>query len=111
MSAVVRYVFARLTEQAAPRRAELVDTLCRSLGAAGADAEVGVPADDSASRWDLAIAVRCADLATWQALAARPAVAAALGPELERVAVVVKAWTFTAEPTVPRAPQSSPASR
>ena len=56
----------------------------------------GVLVDASARRWDLAIVVRVRDLAGWEVLAARPAVAA-LMRDLEARAEVVKAWTFTVE--------------
>ena len=97
--AVDRFVFAKLVEAEAAGRATLAATVRAALTAAiGADGEVtvGLPADASARRWDLAIVVRVRDLAGWEVLAARPAVAA-LMRDLEARAEVVKAWTFTVE--------------
>jgi hypothetical protein len=42
------------------------------LNAAGADATVGLPADDSAARWDLSIVITAASIEAWQAIAALP---------------------------------------
>ncbi|MBP6631560.1 MAG: hypothetical protein KBG28_10690 [Kofleriaceae bacterium] len=97
--AVDRFVFAKLVEAEVAGRATLAATVRAALTAAiGADGEVtvGLPADASARRWDLAIVVRVRDLAGWEVLAARPAVAA-LMRDLEARAEVVKAWTFTVE--------------
>jgi len=96
VSAVVRYVFVRLADAHASERDALAARLREGLRGAGADATVGLPADDSAARWDLAITIRCVDLPAWHVLAATPAIATLLGAELAAVAVVVKAWTFTA---------------
>lgn len=92
--AIVRFCFVRLAEPEVARRAAHAGHVRAVLAAAGADGEVGEPADASAARWDLSIVVRCASLEAWQALAATPALAHLLEHELPAVAVVVKAWSF-----------------
>jgi hypothetical protein len=92
---IQRFCFVKLHDHHVAARAELADTLRAELAAAGADVTVGVPADDSAARWDLSIVINAASLAAWHALARLPAFALALD-ELATRATVVKAWTFEA---------------
>jgi len=91
---VQRYCFVRLAEPHIVARAAIAAEVRATLEAAGAVAEVGEPADDSAARWDLAIVVRCVDLPAWQRLAATPAISALFAHTLPARAVVIKAWTF-----------------
>jgi hypothetical protein len=97
---VARYVFAKLVDAEAAGREAIAayvrDELVRVVGAARVD--VGVPADDSAARWDLSIVVRADDLAAWQRIATDPTVAAVLDAWLPARAAVVKAWTFALRP-------------
>lgn len=74
-------------------RNELAASYAARLAATGAASIVGLPADDSAIRWDLSIVITVASLDAWQALAALPAVAGVFD-ELATRAKVVKAWTF-----------------
>ncbi|HUJ57611.1 MAG TPA: hypothetical protein VLX92_03950 [Kofleriaceae bacterium] len=90
---IQRFCFVKLVDDEAPRRGELADELRAMLADAGADATVGVPADDSAARWDLAIVITAASLEAWRALARAPAMIGVLD-ELAARAAVVKAWTF-----------------
>jgi hypothetical protein len=96
---VDRYIFVKLLDPEVATRSAIADHLAAELGAiAGADAvTVGLPADDSAARWDLAIVIRAADLAAWQDLAARASLV--LDAWLPARAAVVKAWTFRRQPS------------
>jgi len=90
---VQRFVFVKLRDGEVAERASIASELARDLEAAGAAARVGIPADDSAARWDLSVVIDAASLAAWHALARAPAVARALDALAAR-AHVIKAWTF-----------------
>jgi hypothetical protein len=90
---VQRFCFIKLADTEVAGRAALADTLRAELAEAGADAVVGLPADDSASRWDLSIVITAASIAAWTALALTPAMIGILD-DLAARAAVVKAWTF-----------------
>ena len=60
---------------------------------AGAEVVVGLPADDSAARWDLSIVITAASIEAWNVLAQLPAMTGVFD-ELAGRAAVVKAWTF-----------------
>lgn len=90
---IQRFCFVKLLDDEAPRRVELAARIRAALAEAGGDAVVGIPADASAARWDLALVITEGTLASWHALAARPAVVAVLA-DLTARAAVVKAWTF-----------------
>ena len=92
---IQRFCFVKLRAEHVAARVELAEKLRAELIAAGADATVGVPADASASRWDLAITINTASLAAWNALATLPAMTGVFD-ELAARAEVVKAWTFEA---------------
>ncbi len=92
---IQRFCFVKLLDHEAPGRAELAGRIRAALAEAGCDAVVGIPADGSAARWDLSLLITEGTLATWHALAARPAVVAVLD-DLTARATVVKAWTFEA---------------
>ena len=92
---IQRFCFAKLHDGEAAGRGALADKMAAELRDAGADAVVGLPADASAIRWDLAIVITAASLEAWHALAQRPAIAAVFD-ELAARATVVKAWTFEA---------------
>jgi hypothetical protein len=92
---IQRFCFVKLREDEVPGRVALAEKLRAELAAAGADAVVGLPADASAARWDLAITVTAASLAAWNALARLPAMIGVLDDVAAR-AEVVKAWTFEA---------------
>jgi hypothetical protein len=95
---VDRYLFVKLLDGESAERVVIADHLQRELASvAGADrVTVGVPADDSASRWDLSIVVRAEDVAAWERIAAR--VAPLLTEWLPARAAVIKAWTFQLRP-------------
>jgi hypothetical protein len=97
---IQRFCFAVLRDDEVAGRAALAGELARRFAAAGADAVVGVPADESAIRWDLSIVITAVSLEAWTALAASPAIAAAFDALAAR-AGVVKAWTFEAVPPLP----------
>ena len=92
---IQRFCFVKLLDAEVGGRTALADRLRVTLAAAGADAVVGLPADDSAARWDLSIVITAASLDAWHVLAALPAIAGVLDEVVGRAAVV-KAWTFEA---------------
>ena len=92
---IQRFCFVKLLDDQVTGRAELVATLRERLAEAGVDAVVGLPADDSAARWDLSIVITAPSLAAWSAHAQQPAMTGLL-EELAARAAVVKAWTFQA---------------
>lgn len=90
---IQRFCFVKLLDDEVATRGELAQLLSARLRDAGADAVVGLPADESAARWDLSIAITAASLAAWNALAQAPAMIAVFD-EIAGRAAVVKAWTF-----------------
>jgi hypothetical protein len=92
---IQRFCFVKLLDDEVARRGELAEKLRAELVAAGADAVIGLPADDSAARWDLSIVINAASLDAWNALAQLPAMTGVFD-ELAARAAVVKAWTFAA---------------
>jgi hypothetical protein len=93
---IQRFCFVKLLDDEVASRAELAEKLRAELAAAGADARVGLPADDSAARWDLSIVIEAASLEAWNALAALPAMIGVFDELAERAAVV-KSWTFSTD--------------
>lgn len=91
---IQRFCFVKLLPDEVGTRGELAEMMRAQLLSAGADAVVGVPADDSAKKWDLSIVITTASLAAWNALAALPAMTGVFD-ELAGRAEVVKAWTFS----------------
>jgi hypothetical protein len=92
---IQRFCFVKLLDDEVGTRAELAEMIYAQLTSAGADAVVGLPADDSAARWDLSIVINTASLEAWNALAHLPAMIGVFD-ELAARATVVKAWTFEA---------------
>ena len=92
---IQRFCFVKLVDDEVGTRAELAEMLRAQLLSAGADVVVGLPADDSAARWDLSIVINAASLEAWNALAQVPAMTGVFD-ELAGRAAVVKAWTFQA---------------
>lgn len=92
---IQRFCFAKLLDDEVATRTELAQLLRARFETGGAAVVVGLPADDSAVRWDLSIVITAATLADWHALAARPAIVGAF-EELAARAAVIKAWTFEA---------------
>ena len=92
---IQRFCFVKLLDDQVADRAELAEKLRAELTDAGADAVVGLPADDSAARWDLSIVITTASLAAYHALAQLPAMTGVFDDVAARAAVV-KAWTFEA---------------
>jgi hypothetical protein len=92
---IQRFCFVKLLDDEVGTRAELAEMLRAQLISAGADVIVGLPADDSAARWDLSIVINAASLEAWNALAQVPAMTGVFD-ELAGRAAVVKAWTFQA---------------
>jgi len=92
---IQRFCFVKLDDGEVETRAELADMIDARLRSAGANAVVGLPADDSAARWDLSIVITTASIEAWNALAHLPAMIGVFD-ELSARATVVKAWTFEA---------------
>lgn len=92
---IQRFCFVKLRDDEVAIRGELATALAARLAAGGADAVVGLPADDSAIRWDLSIVIAAASLDAWRQLAESPAIAGVFD-ELAARAKVVKSWTFEA---------------
>ena len=92
---IQRFCFVKLLDDEVATRAELAAILRAQLASAGADAIVGLPADDSAVRWDLSIVITTDSLSAWHTLSALPAMTGVFD-ELSARASVVKAWTFEA---------------
>ena len=92
---IQRFCFVKLLDAEVETRAELAELLRAQLLSAGADVVVGLPADDSAVRWDLSIVITAASIEAWNALAMQP-VMTGMFDELAARAAVVKAWTFEA---------------
>ncbi len=92
---IQRFCFVKLLDDEVGTRAELAELIHAQLTSAGADAVVGLPADDSAARWDMSIVVTAASIDAWNALAQLPAMIGVFD-ELAARAAVVKAWTFEA---------------
>lgn len=91
---IQRFCFVKLLDDEVGTRAELAEMLRAQLITAGANVVVGLPADDSAARWDLSIVITTASLEAWNALAQLPAMTGVFD-ELAGRAAVVKAWTFS----------------
>jgi len=92
---IQRFCFVKLLDDEVATRAELAEMIRAQLISAGADAVVGLPADDSAARWDLSIVITAASLEAWHGLSMLPAMTGVFD-ELASRATVVKAWTFEA---------------
>jgi hypothetical protein len=92
---IQRFCFIKLLDDEVGTRAELAAMLRAQLESAGCDVVVGLPADDSAARWDMSIVITAASLEAWNALARQPAMIGVFD-ELSVRAAVVKAWTFEA---------------
>jgi hypothetical protein len=92
---IQRFCFIKLLDGEVETRAELAEMLRAQLRSAGADAVVGLPADESAARWDLSIVITTTSLDAWHAIASLP-VMTGVFDELSIRAAVVKAWTFDA---------------
>jgi hypothetical protein len=93
---IQRFCFVKLLDDEVGTRAELAEMLRAQLRTAGADAVLGLPADESAARWDLSILITAASMEAWHALAQIPAMTGVFD-ELAARAKVVKAWTFEAD--------------
>ena len=92
---IQRFCFVKLLDDEVGTRAELAEMMRAQLRSAGADAIVGLPADDSAARWDLSIVITAASLEAWNALSQQPEMIGVFD-DLAARAAVVKAWTFDA---------------
>ena len=90
---IQRFCFIKLADDAVADRAKIAEVARAELRAACADVVVGLPADNSAARWDLSIVFTAATLEAWNAIAQLPDVVRALEDVATRAAVV-KAWTF-----------------
>ena len=96
---IQRFCFAKLSDVEVPARAAIAGALRTDLAAAGASALVGTPADGSAANWDLSIVITTPSLEAWNALA-QTAEWVEIFRQLASRSAVVKAWTFTVEPSL-----------
>ena len=90
---IQRFCFVKLADHEVETRGELAELVRAQLASAGADAVVGLPADESALRWDLSIVISAASIEAWHALAMLP-VMTGVFDELAARSAVIKAWTF-----------------
>jgi hypothetical protein len=90
---IQRFCFVKLHDDEVATRPELAAMLRAQLESAGATVAVGLPADDSAAKWDISMVITVPSLDAWHELARQPAVIG-LFDELSVRATVVKAWTF-----------------
>jgi hypothetical protein len=95
VAVIQRFCFVKLLDDEVRDRGAIADRLRAELVDAGADAVVGLPADDSAARWDLSIVITAASLEAWSALSQLPAMTGVFD-DLAARAAVIKAWTFQA---------------
>ena len=91
-----RYCFVKLKDAHVPNRAALAEALRAMLDGIDdvASVTVGLPADDSAARWDLALVVRTLDLGRWREVEQDENLREVFDGWLPERAEVVKAWTF-----------------
>lgn len=90
---IFHFCFLRFHPGTADRvRAATIDR-ARALTADRVSVTVGVPADDTAAKWDLSVTFATPDLAQLASLQATPAWAA-FRAGLDADAVVVKSWNF-----------------
>ncbi len=94
---IQHHCFLRFHPGTADARRHATIARARALGGPHVAVAVAVPADDTAAKWDLAVTVLTADLATLAAAQATPAWAA-WRAGLDADAVVVKSWNFRAAP-------------
>lgn len=90
---IQRFCFVKLLDDEVGTRRELAQILRAQLESAGCSVVVGVPADDSAARWDISIVITAPSLEAWHAISRKPAMTGVFD-ELSVRAAVVKAWTF-----------------
>lgn len=90
---IQRFVFVKLLEAHVAGRASLAQRLRARFEEAGAAALVGLPADESAAKWDLSIVVTAGSLEAWHALAQFAAIASIFA-EVSAQAKIEKQWTF-----------------
>ena len=93
-----RFTFIKLLDGEVGQREVIAAEVRGALAAIAGEGRVsvGLPADDSAARWDLSIVIRADDVAAWRAIEAR--VAAVIDARIAPRAAVVKAWTFATSP-------------
>lgn len=93
---ITRYCFIRLAADHSTElgRADAVADAQRLATIPGISVDCGVPADASATSWDVAVTVRAATLADLAAAMASPVWATFFDDYLTSRAVVVKAWNF-----------------
>jgi len=91
-----RYCFVKLKDEHVANRAALAEALHAMLdGIDGvASVTVGLPADDSAARWDLSLVLRTLDLGRWREVEHDEALREVFDGWLPDHAEMFKAWTF-----------------
>lgn len=90
---IQRFCFIKLHDPHVEGRDDYALRLRALFEEAGVEALVGVPADDSAARWDLSIVITAASLDAWHVLSRTPKVVE-IFDELSERAKVIKRWTF-----------------
>jgi hypothetical protein len=91
-----RYTFVKLKDEHVANRVALAEALHAMLdGIDGiASVTIGLPADESAARWDLSLVVRTLDLGRWREVEQDENLREVFDGWLPERAEVVKAWTF-----------------
>jgi hypothetical protein len=94
-----RYCFVKLKDAHVANREALAEALHAMLdGVDGvASVTIGLPADDSAARWDLSLVVRTLDLGRWREVEQDEGIREVFDGWLPEHAEVVKAWTFVVD--------------
>jgi hypothetical protein len=90
---IQHFVFVKLDDAHVEGREDLAVRLRALFEEAGVEATVGLPADHSAARWDLALVITAASLEAWHVLAKTPKVVA-IFDDLGSRAHVQKRWNF-----------------
>ncbi len=90
---IQRFCFVKLHDRHVERRDDFAVRLRAELAEAEVEALVGLPADDSAARWDVSIAITAATVEAWHTLAKTPQLIDIFA-DIAAHAKVMKQWTF-----------------
>jgi hypothetical protein len=90
---IQRFCFVKLHDHHVEGRGDFAVRLRAVFGEAGAEALIGVPADHSAVKWDVSIAITAASVEAWHALAKTPKMIE-IFDDITAHANVMKQWTF-----------------
>lgn len=90
---IQRFCFVKLHDHHVEGRDDFAVRLRAVFAEAGAEALIGVPADQSAAKWDVSIAITAASAEAWHALATTPKLIE-IFHDITAHAKVMKQWTF-----------------